>query len=53
MHRFSLRRINPIFLFIGFNLLVFLLRDYVFPASSNAQLTDDLRALLANLGVLS
>jgi len=47
------KKINPIFLFIGFNLLIFLLRDYILPDYSSEQLTADLERFVSSLGVFS
>jgi uncharacterized membrane protein YdjX (TVP38/TMEM64 family) len=46
-----LKRINPIFLFIGFNILLFLFRDSIFPDYSNADLSSDMEAFLDSLGI--
>ena len=48
-----MKKINPIFLFIGFNLLIFLLRDYILPDYSSEQLTADLEGFVGSLGVFS
>lgn len=46
----AVKRINPIYLFIGFNILVFVLRDVVFD-SSGEQLAANVESVLAWLGL--
>jgi uncharacterized membrane protein YdjX (TVP38/TMEM64 family) len=46
-----MKRINPIYLLIGFNILFFVLRDLVLPDYSNDQLIADMEGLLERWGL--
>jgi uncharacterized membrane protein YdjX (TVP38/TMEM64 family) len=47
-----LKKINPIWLLIGFNVLLFVFRDWILPAGATARFGDSMEALLASLGAV-